>query len=338
MGPNNENLYIVSYDSDLDKSVPELVTEYELLSQGTKACLKASKNTLSIGKDMQSTITRQITNTFECKSCKENITSSDAFNDISNNNHYLIKEEVDSNISSLLQRQNTYTLQKSSGKELCSCFSGHELNSSIHIRNSLQIFKEVETKRTDLIDVEPFYEETENALHPQRTQFSYITNENEEAEEKIEDQFVIVDKVRTQKNKVMIRDGLFAEPTTVAKNVKRTTIPSMDVGIQDLTKEASLSEETSQPRSHRQLLIPVYSDITEDEDIDHDKNVEDIHTSKDVEQLVRDILDPNLDCSLEDIKAMIESNELFPQDEELRRVSPEFATAVTLIDQVDTCI
>ena len=61
---------------------------------------------------------------------------------------------------------------------------------------------------------------------------------------------------------------------------------------------------------------------------------ENIRTSKDVEQLLRDIRDPNLDCSLEDIEAMIEGKELIPPKEELNRVSPEFATAVSMLDQV----
>ena len=53
-------------------------------------------------------------------------------------------------------------------------------------------------------------------------------------------------------------------------------------------------------------------------------------TSREVEQLINDIRDPNLDCSLDDIAAMIDDNEKKPES----RGSPEFRTAASMIDQV----
>jgi len=83
-------------------------------------------------------------------------------------------------------------------------------------------------------------------------------------------------------------------------------------------------------------VITFCTDNTGVEKVDLDKKFENenVRTSKDVEQLIRDIRDPNLDCSLEDIEAMIEGKELIPPTEDLNRVSPEFSTAVTLLDQV----
>ena len=52
-----------------------------------------------------------------------------------------------------------------------------------------------------------------------------------------------------------------------------------------------------------------------------------------MEQLISDIRDPNLDCSLDDIAAMIDSKDDKIEKEKIRG-SPEFATAATMIDKV----
>jgi len=184
---------------------------------------------------------------------------------------------------------------------------------------------------------EPLYKEPEDALEPEDTQYRSAANEVSIA--KVEDQYVTAEEVRIQKHKVVVKDEIFPEDAVLPQSIP-DIIPSVAVEIQDLTKEPTIMEETSLLSSHIPVIvplvsIPVRSANTEDEETDPDKNVEneDIRTSKDVEQLLRDIRDPNLDCSLEDIEAMIEGKELVPPKEELNRVSPEFATAATLIDQ-----
>lgn len=151
----------------------------------------------------------------------------------------------------------------------------------------------------------------------------------------MEDEYVTAEEVRIQKHKVIVKDEIFPEDVVIPQS-----IPTLCVENQDLTKEPTILEETSLLSTHIPLIvplvsIPVCSTIPENEETDDDKIAEEenIRTSKDVEQLLRDIRDPNLDCSLEDIEAMIEGKELVPPKEELNRVSPEFATAATLIDQ-----
>merc|ERR1712228_779750 len=89
------------------------------------------------------------------------------------------------------------------------------------------------------------------------------------------------------------------------------------------------------PTVTQMVSTPVLSSEMEENSEEGEKQSEEenIRTSKDVEQLLRDIRDPNLDCSLEDIEAMIEGKEPVTHKEDLNRVSPEFATAVNLIDQ-----
>eukprot|EP00090_Calanus_glacialis_P002197 TRINITY_DN11651_c0_g1_i5.p1 TRINITY_DN11651_c0_g1~~TRINITY_DN11651_c0_g1_i5.p1 ORF type:complete len:569 (-),score=171.48 TRINITY_DN11651_c0_g1_i5:361-2067(-) len=180
---------------------------------------------------------------------------------------------------------------------------------------------------------EPLYKDPEDALELNDTQ--YKPTSNEVPITKVEDQYVTAEEVRIQKHKVIVKDEIFPEDVVIPQS-----IPTMCVENQDLTKEPTILEETSLLNTHIPLIvplvsIPVCSTITENKETDPDKNTEEenIRTSKDVEQLLRDIRDPNLDCSLEDIEAMIEGKELVPPKEELNRVSPEFATAATLIDQ-----
>eukprot|EP00092_Neocalanus_flemingeri_P005035 GFUD01005415.1.p1 GENE.GFUD01005415.1~~GFUD01005415.1.p1 ORF type:complete len:1058 (+),score=348.20 GFUD01005415.1:302-3475(+) len=184
---------------------------------------------------------------------------------------------------------------------------------------------------------EPLYKEPEDALEPSDTQYKPAANEVSVA--KLEDQYVTAEEVRIQKHKVVVKDEIFPEETDVTQSIPEIP-PSFAVENQNNGGEPTIMEETSLLSSHIPIIvplvsIPVCSRNTEDEETDHDKNFENdnIRTSKDVEQLLRDIRDPNLDCSLEDIEAMIDGKELVPPKEELNRISPEFATAVTLIDQ-----
>jgi len=136
---------------------------------------------------------------------------------------------------------------------------------------------------------------------------------------------VTAEEVRIQKHKVIAKE----------ENTK-DNVPIFAVENTDLTKEPTILEERSLLSSHVPMVVPVVSIPVQSEESrekETPQEEENIRTSKDVEQLLRDIRDPNLDCSLEDIEAMIEGKELIPPKEELNRVSPEFATAVSMLDQ-----
>jgi len=195
------------------------------------------------------------------------------------------------------------------------------------------------TSPTELPDIdatttkedEPLYKEPEDALSNNDDSIAKPVPST-----KVEDQYVTAEEVRIQKHKVVVKDEIFPEEMVVTQ-----TGPIISIENNDLTKEPTILEERSLLSSHIPLIIPQVtvpvrsSEPEKDEEKDEDKTAEDetIRRSKDVEQLLRDIRDPNLDCSLEDIEAMIEGKELVPPKEELNRVSPEFATAATLIDQ-----
>merc|ERR1712123_417297 len=134
MGPNNEAADAVSYDIDLDKSVPELVTEYELLNQGitnisesvvqsestffssssstSSTSVKTSRIPVAVDKKKTSMITRQNTYTVETSNNEEENTSDD-MKDVTIVEASSIEDEVDASVGSLLQRQNTYTVKTS---------------------------------------------------------------------------------------------------------------------------------------------------------------------------------------------------------------------------------
>merc|ERR1711981_882350 len=129
MGPNNEDS--VSYDIDLDKSVPELVTEYELLSQGsvtrksemksesTSFSSSASSTTFSkssripvaVDNKKPSIITRQ--NTYTIENSKDEDSSCEQITDVAITEVDSTEDDVDASTSSTLQRQNTYTVKTS---------------------------------------------------------------------------------------------------------------------------------------------------------------------------------------------------------------------------------
>jgi hypothetical protein len=177
---------------------------------------------------------------------------------------------------------------------------------------------------------EPLYKEPDDALESVNS-----TIVNDVSDTKMEDQYVTAEEVRIQKHKVVVKDEIFPEDLVVTQSA-----PTISIQNKDLSTEPIILEETSLLSNHIPTIvplitIPVRSTKPEKEEIDPDQNVEEdtIRRSKDVEQLLKDIRDPNLDCSLEDIEAMIEGKDLVPPKEELNRVSPEFATAATLIDQ-----
>jgi len=176
---------------------------------------------------------------------------------------------------------------------------------------------------------EPLYKEPEEEPDDKVQDDS---NSNVGVVTKVEDQYVTAEEVRIQKHKVVVKDEIFPEEIVATQ-----TGPIISIENNDLTKEPTILEERSLLSNNIPLMvsIPVRSTEQDKVETDQDNNAENetIRRSKDVEQLLRDIRDPNLDCSLEDIEAMIEGKELVPPKEELNRVSPEFATAATLIDQ-----
>jgi len=186
-----------------------------------------------------------------------------------------------------------------------------------------------ETVSMEKLD-EPLYKEPEEGPHDENIHNDSDTNSG--VSTKVEDQYVTAEEVRIQKHKVVVKDEIFPEEMVVTQ-----TGPIISVENNDLTKEPTILEERSLLSNNIPLMVTIPVRSTEQEKVDNnqDNNAENetLRRSKDVEQLLKDIRDPNLDCSLEDIEAMIEGKELVPPKEELNRVSPEFATAATLIDQ-----
>jgi len=178
---------------------------------------------------------------------------------------------------------------------------------------------------------EPLYKEPEEGPHDENIHNDSDINSG--VSTKVEDQYVTAEEVRIQKHKVVVKDEIFPEEMVVTQ-----TGPIISVENNDLTKEPTILEERSLLSNNIPLMVTIPVRSTEQENVDNNQdNIaenETLRRSKDVEQLLKDIRDPNLDCSLEDIEAMIEGKELVPPKEELNRVSPEFATAATLIDQV----
>jgi len=126
--------------------------------------------------------------------------------------------------------------------------------------------------------------------------------ESVEVKKVVEDQYVTAEEVRTQKHRTL---------NTVTEVTSRE-----EPTIMEETSLASLNHQESEDGLER--------------------------TSRDVDPLLdtlislilKDIRDPNLDCSLEDIEAMIDGKDVKEMKEETtNRGSPEFAKAAALIDQ-----
>merc|ERR1711915_1044903 len=173
---------------------------------------------------------------------------------------------------------------------------------------------------------EPLYKDPEDSLLNDKNAVVH----KELPTVKIEDQYVTAEEVRIQKHKVNLKEE--AQLMDVA-----TIQPTIAIESTDPTKEPTILEATSLlssfiPTVTQMVSTPVLSSEMEENSEEDEKQSEEenIRTSKDVEQLLRDIRDPNLDCSLEDIEAMIEGKEPVTHKEDLNRVSPEFATAVNL--------
>ena len=130
-------------------------------------------------------------------------------------------------------------------------------------------------------------------------------DEREEVESKKESEYVTAEQVRNQKKKIQEEQGLVI------------------VGTEDMSREPTIMEETS-------LLTTAALSKKQS------KSEEALsRTSQEVEQIIDQIRDPNFDCSLDDISAIIDGKT--EEDQTLsgqNRGSPEFTTAVTMIEKV----
>jgi len=129
-------------------------------------------------------------------------------------------------------------------------------------------------------------------------------NEKEEVNNKKESEYVTAEQVRNQKKKIQEEQG------------------TVIVGVEDMTREPTIMEETS-------LLSSVAMSKKQS------KSEEALsRTSQEVEQIIDQIRDPNFDCSLDDITAIIDGkteDDHSPSNQ--NRGSPEFTTAVTMIEK-----
>ena len=161
----------------------------------------------------------------------------------------------------------------------------------------------VEYKYDEEEQEEPLYKEPDEHLDTPETG-EMRTDETVEVRKVVEDEYVTAEEVRTQKHRTLntvTEVNTRGEPTIM----EETSLAS----LASLANLASLKTEVQEDGLDR--------------------------TSRDVDQLLKDIRDPNLDCSLEDIEAMIDGKDVRElKTETNNRGSPEFAKAAALIDQV----
>ena len=147
---------------------------------------------------------------------------------------------------------------------------------------------------------EPLYKEPDEHLDTPETG-EMRKDETVEVRKVVEDEYVTAEEVRTQKHRTL--------NTVTEVNTRGEPTIMEETSLASLANLASLKTEVQEDGLDR--------------------------TSRDVDQLLKDIRDPNLDCSLEDIEAMIDGKDVRElKTETNNRGSPEFAKAAALIDQV----
>ena len=158
----------------------------------------------------------------------------------------------------------------------------------------------VEYKYDEEEQEEPLYKEPDEHLDtPETGEMS--KDETVEVRKVVEDEYVTAEEVRTQKHRTL--------NTVTEVNTRGEPTIMEETSLASLANLASLKTEVQEDGLDR--------------------------TSRDVDQLLKDIRDPNLDCSLEDIEAMIDGKDVRElKTETNNRGSPEFAKAAALIDQV----
>jgi len=145
---------------------------------------------------------------------------------------------------------------------------------------------------------EPLYKEPDEHLDTETGEMR--TDETVEVRKVVEDEYVTAEEVRTQKHRTL--------NTVTEVNTRGEPTIMEETSLASLANLASLKTQVQEDGLDR--------------------------TSRDVDQLLKDIRDPNLDCSLEDIEAMIDGKDVRElKTETNNRGSPEFAKAAALIDQ-----
>merc|ERR1719278_2216441 len=170
------------------------------------------------------------------------------------------------------------------------------------LQTELELERFTETQQ--LVEYKYDGEEQEDPLYKEPDEVVVEERKVVEVRKVVEDQYVTAEEVRSQKHQRALLTTTVTEVTSRGEPI--------------LLEETSLASLAS---------LRAAEDVRDPED-----GLE--RTSRDVDQLLKDIRDPNLDCSLDDIKAMIEGKNVTEWKEETKnRGSPEFAKAAALIDQ-----
>jgi len=249
--------------------------------------------------------------------------------DVQEQSSQILKQE-DLEAVNLLQRQNTYTVKRTKvdsqlqQSEIMESFSETcktvelKYETSKYSSTSEKMESEQVIHKNEKVEVEPNLHDNEISKIENDSPLNIADNMEYKIEEsdynepgdalnngtempqtekkKEEDQYVTAEEVRNQKHKLQV--------SAVESGGSNTT----DALIQE--KDGEVITNLEKRRSIDDLS----------------------RTSKEVEQLISDIRDPNLDCSLDDIAAMIDSKDDKIEKEKIRG-SPEFATAATMIDK-----
>merc|ERR1719323_131446 len=195
-------------------------------------------------------------------------------------------DDVDGD-SSLLMRQNTYTLDKM-----------ETLQSRVSLRQ--EHFSETR-QSVEYKYEEPVYKEPDDTLDNDEDDLK-VKEEVEEVKKK-EDEYVTAEEDRSQ------------EPTLMEETSLASIAAARKQSVSEEKTEETMTEEKTEETMAEEKTEDAMS-----------------RTSREVEQLINDIRDPNLDCSLDDIAAMIDGKDE-QEKKQSSRGSPEFRTAATMIDQ-----
>ena len=221
-------------------------------------------------------------------------------------------DDVDGD-SSLLMRQNTYTLDKM-----------ETLQSRVSLRQ--EHFSETR-QSVEYKYEEPVYKEPDDTLDEDDLK---VKEEVEEVKKK-EDEYVTAEEVRNQKHK-LLKNSQSSSVVTTEEN-RSSSVTTTVTHEEHRSQEPTLMEETSLASIAAARKQSVSEETTEETMTEEKTEDAMSRTSREVEQLINDIRDPNLDCSLDDIAAMIDGKDE-QEKKQSSRGSPEFRTAATMIDQV----
>ena len=149
-------------------------------------------------------------------------------------------------------------------------------------------------------------------------------------------------EVVVQKEESVVQQRAAAGPAVVTPDINEDSTlasrPESELILVGIEEDVGAAADEEEQPTHRQLerLLEGGGGLEEDEDravvqaVRRRETAPDA-TSQEVEALLRDIRDPGLDCSLEDLEAVMEGKEVPKKD--LKRVSPEFTQAANLIEK-----